>query len=156
MNLLRLKKLNDSALRGAFCAVWVFGIIFAFYEFLYAITADSGSPEQRTFAEEFQAFKAKTELNPEIKTEIKTEPEKKEVKIPLQPLGQQIKCLDNLIIFILRFVTKNKKLKFIPQHEIDFMVLSAGTDANSITIIPTGKQMFYITFAMYYLSKLVK
>ena len=49
MNLPRLKKLNDSALRGAFCAVWVFGIIFAFYEFLYAITSYSGSPEQRTF-----------------------------------------------------------------------------------------------------------
>ena len=49
LSLTQLKKLNDSALRGAFCAVWVFGIIFAFYEFLYAITADSGSPEQRTF-----------------------------------------------------------------------------------------------------------
>ena len=29
--------------------MWIFGIIFAFYEFLYAITAYSGSPEQRTF-----------------------------------------------------------------------------------------------------------
>ena len=49
MNLQRLKKLNDNALRGGLCAVWVFGTIFAFYEFLYAITAYSGSPEQRTF-----------------------------------------------------------------------------------------------------------
>ena len=44
-----LQRLNNTLLRGGFCAVWVFGIIFAFYEFLYVITAYSGSPEQRIF-----------------------------------------------------------------------------------------------------------
>ena len=42
-------QLNNSLLRGGFCAVWVMGILISFYEFLYAVTAELGSPEQGKF-----------------------------------------------------------------------------------------------------------
>jgi polyferredoxin len=43
------QNLNNSLLRGGFCAVWVFGILISFYEFLYAATAEMGSAEQGKF-----------------------------------------------------------------------------------------------------------
>jgi hypothetical protein len=49
MNLRQLKTLQASLLRGAFCAVWIFGFILTFYEWLYAILADTGSPEKSMF-----------------------------------------------------------------------------------------------------------
>ena len=45
----RLKAIHNVLLRGGFCAVWIAGLIIAFYDFLYAITADIGSPEQNKF-----------------------------------------------------------------------------------------------------------
>jgi hypothetical protein len=43
-------QLNSSLLRGGFCAVWLFGIVIAFFEFLYAAMSDYGSPEQGYYA----------------------------------------------------------------------------------------------------------
>jgi hypothetical protein len=41
--------IHNSLLRGGFCALWVFGFMISFFEFLYACTADMGSPEQNMF-----------------------------------------------------------------------------------------------------------
>jgi uncharacterized membrane protein YqhA len=49
VDLQRLKAIHNAVLRGGFCAVWVAALIVAFYEFLYAITSDIGSPEQNKF-----------------------------------------------------------------------------------------------------------
>ena len=49
MNLQKLKNLQASLLRGAFCAVWVFGFLLTFYEWLFAIFSDTGSPEKSQF-----------------------------------------------------------------------------------------------------------
>lgn len=46
---MKLKNLLASLLRGGFCAVWVMALIVSFYEFLYAVTSDIGSPEQSQF-----------------------------------------------------------------------------------------------------------
>lgn len=40
---------QHSLLRGGFCALWIFGFVLTFYQFLYACTADMGSPEQNTY-----------------------------------------------------------------------------------------------------------
>ena len=48
MNLQKLKTIHDSLLRGACCAIWVFGLIIGFYQLLYAIAAETGSAEEST------------------------------------------------------------------------------------------------------------
>ena len=40
---------NNYLLRGGFCALWIFGFAISFFEFLYATTADMGSPEQSRY-----------------------------------------------------------------------------------------------------------
>jgi hypothetical protein len=35
-----LKRVHDGALRGGLCAVWIFGMLMSFTEFLYTETAD--------------------------------------------------------------------------------------------------------------------
>jgi hypothetical protein len=45
----RLKAIHDSVLRVGFCVVFVAALVTAFYEFLYATTADFDSPEQNKF-----------------------------------------------------------------------------------------------------------
>lgn len=49
MDLQKLKTLNDSLLRGGFCALWLGAFILTIYEFLFYAVADSDSPEQHTF-----------------------------------------------------------------------------------------------------------
>jgi hypothetical protein len=41
----KFKTIHDSALRGACCAVWVFGLIIAFYQFLEVVMSEMGSAE---------------------------------------------------------------------------------------------------------------
>ena len=45
----KLKTLHNNLLRGGFCLVWMSAFIIAFYEFMYAESANSGSNEQTMF-----------------------------------------------------------------------------------------------------------
>jgi hypothetical protein len=102
---------------------------------------------------DYNQFKEQTNETDEIQTESFTETTdtQPEQKIQFAPLGEQIIALDRVVILIMRLMLQ-KKFDFIPQDEVDFLVLLAGKDKDSINILPSGKYVFYAGLGFYYVG----